>query len=465
MRTRYIHPYIFCLGLIVTSCFTRPVVDDPTTSVPPEADVLVDYEPAGPNCATGGQRITVVDGRGATTTSYVCDGSLISVEMVPAGAECPAGGQKIVVSSQEGRTTNYICNGDGASSGSSGTAVIVTTEPPGGHCDHGGIKIAASGEVRYVCDGASGKDGQSVVSASEPPGPNCDFGGVKLTSASGTDFVCNGDRGRLLSVNAGADQSVLVGATVTLAGSAAKEVMGVRWTQILGPQVTLSQPQSPTPTFVAPDYQNPLMRHLLFELEGSDGDRIESDLVVIRLNHAPTAPTVEITPTSPSELDDLICTMAGASQDTDGDAISYSFSWTKNGAPFNRSVSVGTTASMVPHAQSSNGDVFACTVRASDAYAAHASTTVTQTVGTCYLNPCLNGGVCANTKNGHLCLCAQGYSGPSCETNINDCSPNPCKNGGTCKDGVNRYTCRCKTGWTGERCETRDTSCSGGTCH
>jgi hypothetical protein len=40
--------------------------------------------------------------------------------------------------------------------------------------------------------GSMGSPGQSVVASSEPPGGNCAGGGVKLVSASGTAFVCNG---------------------------------------------------------------------------------------------------------------------------------------------------------------------------------------------------------------------------------------------------------------------------------
>ena len=32
----------------------------------------------------------------------------------------------------------------------------------------------------------------------------------------------------------------------------------------------------------------------------------------------------------------------------------------------------------------------------------------------------------------YACLCAAGFSGSRCETNINECNPNPCQNGGSC---------------------------------
>jgi EGF-like domain len=38
-----------------------------------------------------------------------------------------------------------------------------------------------------------------------------------------------------------------------------------------------------------------------------------------------------------------------------------------------------------------------------------------------------------------------GYSGPTCEVNVDECAGSPCLNGGTCVDGVNNYTCQCDT--------------------
>ena len=32
----------------------------------------------------------------------------------------------------------------------------------------------------------------------------------------------------------------------------------------------------------------------------------------------------------------------------------------------------------------------------------------------------------------YICTCVDGWTGTSCETNIDDCSSNPCQNGGTC---------------------------------
>lgn len=72
----------------------------------------------------------------------------------------------------------------------------------------------------------------------------------------------------------------------------------------------------------------------------------------------------------------------------------------------------------------------------------------------CESVPCLNGGSCQDQVNGFSCVCAEGYSGNTCEIDIDDCAPNPCQNGGGCTDQVNGFSCACLAGYAGETCET-----------
>ena len=51
------------------------------------------------------------------------------------------------------------------------------------------------------------------------------------------------------------------------------------------------------------------------------------------------------------------------------------------------------------------------------------------------------------------CSCAPGWTGPTCEENIDECASLPCKHGGTCVDGVNSFSCSCFYGWGGPTCE------------
>jgi Notch-like protein len=52
------------------------------------------------------------------------------------------------------------------------------------------------------------------------------------------------------------------------------------------------------------------------------------------------------------------------------------------------------------------------------------------------------------------CTCPEGFTGPLCETDIDDCASSPCENGATCVDGVNEMNCTCAAGYTGAFCET-----------
>src|SRR5262245_9550759 len=48
-------------------------------------------------------------------------------------------------------------------------------------------------------------------------------------------------------------------------------------------------------------------------------------------------------------------------------------------------------------------------------------------VDACRPNPCLNGGSCTLDASAQaVCACPTGFTGPRCETNIDDCTPTPC---------------------------------------
>ncbi|XP_005113452.2 uncharacterized protein LOC101845983 [Aplysia californica] len=71
----------------------------------------------------------------------------------------------------------------------------------------------------------------------------------------------------------------------------------------------------------------------------------------------------------------------------------------------------------------------------------------------CTTAPCLNGGMCGAEGESYTCRCAPGYTGPNCETDIDDCRLLPCQNNAVCIDLVNSYFCACADGFTGTTCE------------
>lgn len=51
--------------------------------------------------------------------------------------------------------------------------------------------------------------------------------------------------------------------------------------------------------------------------------------------------------------------------------------------------------------------------------------------------PCMNGATCSNTGQGsYTCSCRPGFTGASCEIQVNECAGNPCRNGGSCTVSV-----------------------------
>jgi hypothetical protein len=75
--------------------------------------------------------------------------------------------------------------------------------------------------------------------------------------------------------------------------------------------------------------------------------------------------------------------------------------------------------------------------------------------------PCNVGAKCVDGVDSFACQCPNGWTGPTCEVNVDECSTsatgggNPCSNGGTCFDTYGGYLCQCPPGFVGSRCEKR----------
>ena len=90
-----------------------------------------------------------------------------------------------------------------------------------------------------------------------------------------------------------------------------------------------------------------------------EGDPRRSPSVEI-LNAPPEAPEVEITPSSPEPDDNLYCGIVTPSYDADGDPVTYSYSWNRNGNPTTVTTNI-VTADLVEH-----GDTWDCFVTPND---------------------------------------------------------------------------------------------------
>ncbi len=197
--------------------------------------IAVTAEPAGLNCAAGGQRLvsgTDENGDGVLTgveiqdTTFVCNAinNLVAVTNLIAGTStiCPNGGSRIEVGldtnsngaldTAEISQTSYSCSGtNGAAS-----LVSVTPEAAGANCVNGGQRVASGVDTNangtldapevtttaYVCDGTDGQNGTNGMNgmngvngglvrvSAEPAGANCLSGGSRIES--GLDVNSNG---------------------------------------------------------------------------------------------------------------------------------------------------------------------------------------------------------------------------------------------------------------------------------
>ena len=97
-------------------------------------------------------------------------------------------------------------------------------------------------------------------------------------------------------------------------------------------------------------------------------------------------------------------------------------------------------------------------------------------INECQSNPCQNGGTCRDGTDQYWCTCMPGFYNDAavnntiCAQEVDECAPSPCKNGATCVDAINIYHCTCTSGWAGYICNINVAECTstpcmnGGTC-
>ena len=131
------------------------------------------------------------------------------------------------------------------------------------------------------------------------------------------------------------------------------------------------------------------------------GTPASASVTIQRENAAPSAPAVAITPAEPTDDDALSCAVVTGSVDPDGDAVTYAYNWTVDGAD------AGTGAS-VDAARTSVGEMWTCSVTASDGSATSVAGSASVTVAAA---PTCGDGSVTHTASGvdFVTVCAQTF--------------------------------------------------------
>ena len=133
------------------------------------------------------------------------------------------------------------------------------------------------------------------------------------------------------NANAGNDQTVDIGTTVLLDGSSSLDIddgiAAYQWTQIGGPTVKLSNPDTPTPTFTAPHVDSDGLS-FAFELTVTDAGGLQnSDTCIVNVSWQNAPPTAIVSPEYLETTQKTLVNLDGsASTDSDDGIASYLWS-------------------------------------------------------------------------------------------------------------------------------------------
>jgi hypothetical protein len=153
------------------------------------------------------------------------------------------------------------------------------------------------------------------------------------TSTLSTTSTTSSDSGSVLTADAGPDQTVAEGETVTLDSFASSYegdgIVTYSWTQVSGPGVELVGSFGDTPTFTAPDVD--VETTLTFRMNATDGELTDSDLVNVTVVPTNDPPVADAGPDLNVTSGETVTFDGTGSSDPNGDSLSYS--WVKVAGP------------------------------------------------------------------------------------------------------------------------------------
>ncbi|HZF19856.1 MAG TPA: IPT/TIG domain-containing protein [Burkholderiales bacterium] len=264
-----------------------------------------------------------MNGAGNTTGGVP---ALIKMVPEPAGANCAAGGQKIlagpdnnrngVLDASEVTSTGFVCNGLNGTNGTNGT-----NGSNGSNGSNG-------------TNGTNGTNGaNSLISVvPEPAGPNCAGGGLKVVSwldtvANGvldpsetafTNFVCAGP-GTVTIESISADPVVVRPGQTTAMLASATDGMGSTLTYSWSGPGSFAAPSSAGTVWTAPA----TVGSYLLQVQVSNGPSTVTGFASILVSAAPSGPVVtSVSPTQSRVGQEVVITGAGFGAAQDAGTVS-----------------------------------------------------------------------------------------------------------------------------------------------